>query len=89
VTLAQFTQMFEQLELQRYCLRFRKPAVDSSDPVMLPVDAPPEQHHYDPRLHGVRPLVVFPRPIYGQIDIFVALRDFEDWEWRQICANFD
>ncbi|MEX2553052.1 MAG: class I SAM-dependent methyltransferase [Actinomycetota bacterium] len=89
ITLAEYTQMFERLELSLYCLRFRTPAYDSADPVMLPLSAPPDQLKFDLDLHGPRPEVVFPRPVWGQLDIFVALRSLELWEWKQICAGFD
>lgn len=52
-------------------------ALDSSDPTLLPLAAPSEQHRrdrsrygvYDPERHGPKPEVVFDRPVYFAFDI--------------------
>lgn len=89
LTVADFSSIFRRLELNQHCISFRGPAIDSDDPAMLPISAPPNQHAYDADRHGRKPCIVFPRPIYGQIDLFVALHPFPDAEWAKIIAIFD
>jgi hypothetical protein len=46
---------------------------DSSHDSILPLSAPPDQHHYDPSKHGRKPLVQFDRPLYERYVIEVSL----------------
>lgn len=89
MTVADFTRIFESLGFSQYKISFRSPANDSDDSVILPIDAPPNQHHYDETRHGAKPYVKFPRPIFGQIDFFVALRPISQVEWTQTTLQFD
>lgn len=89
LTIADFTKIFANLGLSQYAISYRNPAHDSADSVILPIEAPPEQHHYDESAHGPKPFVQFPRPLYGQIDIFVAVRPIRQQEWSQIILAFD
>ncbi len=89
LTVADFTGIFHRLGLNDYAICYRQPARDSEDPVILPLSAPPDQHHYDATQHDEKPQVVFPRLVYAQIDFFVALRPFPGAEWAQIVAPFD
>jgi ABC-type polysaccharide/polyol phosphate transport system ATPase subunit len=83
----QLAAIFESLGLEQYHISYRDPALSSEAPAILPVDAPPDQGAYDPDRHGPKPSVVFPRPIYGQIDIFIALRRFDVDEWHDIITT--
>lgn len=89
MTVADFTGMFARLGLSQYSITYRKPALDSSDPVILPIDAPPNQHDYDAAQHGPKPSIHFPRPLYGQIDIFVAVRSIRQTDWAKLTLPFD
>lgn len=56
-------------------------AVDTDDPTILPLDAPPNQHRrdrdiygvYDPEQHGPKPRCRFERPVYFAFDLFVVI----------------
>lgn len=89
MTVADFTRIFAKLNLYQYSITYRKPAHDSGDRVILPIDAPPNQHDYDEATHGTKPHVTFPRPLYGQIDIVVALRPMSQQAWSRIVCPFD
>ncbi len=89
LTVADFIGFFHHLGLNDYAICYRQAAMDSEDPVILPLAAPPNQHHYDADKHGEKPCVVFPRPIYAQIDFFLALRQFPGVEWAQIVVPYD
>jgi ABC-2 type transport system ATP-binding protein len=80
----QLAAVFQSLGLEQYHISFRDPALSSEAPSLLPLDAPPDQGAYDPSRHGPKPSIVFPRPIYGQIDIFIALRRFDVSEWHEV-----
>lgn len=85
--LDQIAAILQSLGLEQYHISHREPAVSSEVPTILPVDAPPDQGYYDPEKHGPKPSIVFPRPVYGQIDIFIALRHFETEEWHSIIKS--
>lgn len=87
VPVATFLEIFRGMGLAQIALNYRAPAHDSDHASLLPLGAPPDQHHYDPHLHGPKPRVVFPKPIYGQADIFVALRDYAPREWARLTAD--
>ncbi|MCB9854446.1 MAG: class I SAM-dependent methyltransferase [Phycisphaerales bacterium] len=89
LTVADFTALFDSLGFNQYKIHFRSPALDSNDSVILPIDAPPNQHHYSSEAHGPKPFVKFPRPLFGQIDFFVAVRPIRQQEWSQIILPFD
>jgi ABC-2 type transport system ATP-binding protein/lipopolysaccharide transport system ATP-binding protein len=84
--LDQLTAMLRSLELDRFSIVYRYPSLSSDSPSILPLSAPPNQGEYDPILHGPKPLITFPHPVYEQIDVFVPLRDFEPEEWREIVS---
>ncbi|HPF37680.1 MAG TPA: class I SAM-dependent methyltransferase [Phycisphaerae bacterium] len=89
LTIADFTQIFSKLGFNQYAIAYRCPAHDSNDDCILPLGAPPNEHHYDAARHGPKPVVAFPRPVYGQIDIFVALRPMPNPEWARTILQFD
>jgi SAM-dependent methyltransferase len=89
MTVADFTTLFRKIGINQYSITYRCPALDSSNSVILPIDAPPNQHHYSESSHGPKPLVRFPRPLYGQIDIFASVRPIRQEDWSRIILPFD
>lgn len=87
ILVSDFFEMFRRLGLQQVALNYRQPARDSDDASLLPLAAPPDQHHYDAALHGPKPRVVFPRSIHGQLDLFVALRAYDPREWASLTTD--
>ncbi len=85
--LDQLAALFESLGLDQYHISYRDPMLSSEAPAILPLDAPPDQGAYDPSTHGPKPSIVFPRPLYGQIDIFIALRRFDMNDWHDIIKK--
>jgi SAM-dependent methyltransferase len=83
---AQFFEIFERLGLLQYCVRPQKPIFDSSHASILPSTAPIDQHEYDPHLHGPKPLLGFPEPIYQYLELFVALRPVPKGDWGAIVG---
>lgn len=84
--LSDYADTFHSLGLNQYCFFYRKPIYSSDDPVVIPVDAPVNEHAYDKKM-GKKESFKFPRPLFGQIDIFVALRKFEKEEWNRIVEG--
>lgn len=89
LTVADFTGIFQRLGLNTYSICYRHPVHDSSDPTILPLSAPADQHDYDAEKHGEKPRIAFSHPVFSQIDFFVALREFDPDEWAKICAPWD
>lgn len=89
ILVSDFRDMFRRLGFQQVAWNYRKPAHDSDDPSLLPLAAPPDQHHYDAERHGPKPQpkIVFPQPVYGQLDLFVALRAYGPREWSALTAD--
>lgn len=85
--LDQLTAILQSLHLEQYHISMRQPATSSETSSLLPIDAPPDQGDYDPALHGPKPSLTFERLVYGQIDIFIALRPFETDEWHEIIRR--
>lgn len=83
----QLVSILQSLGLEQYHISFRDPALSSEASAILPLDAPPDQGAYDPSVHDAKPSIVFPRPIYGQVDIFIALRRFELGAWHDIIKK--
>ena len=48
-------------------------ATSSDDTTILPVDTPPDQHHYNQAQHGPKSSVGFGRPVYYAWDIVITL----------------
>ncbi|MYD98608.1 MAG: class I SAM-dependent methyltransferase [Gammaproteobacteria bacterium] len=65
--------------LSDYVMLGRKPVEDSSHPSILPLDAPIDQHEYDPDIHSPKSLVAFDASLYMEIICVVALRPLENW----------
>lgn len=79
--LDQVTSILHSLGLDQITVIHQKPTLSSDAPSLLPLSAPPDQGFYDPAKHGPKPQIAFPRPLFAQIDLFVALRAFEPSEW--------
>jgi hypothetical protein len=74
ILLSDFCEVFSELGVGPLDIEFVRPARDSSDSSILPLAAPPDQHHYSEAIHGKKPCVVFAKPIYWQLRITVHLR---------------
>lgn len=71
ILLSDFMRMFADMDLCGYVFQPVRKADDSEDPTILPVEAPRDQHEYEPT-HGPKPYVEFDKPVYEAFDI-VAL----------------
>jgi hypothetical protein len=89
VLVPEFLELFRRLGFGPVALNYRQPVHDSDDPSLLPLAAPADQHLYDAALHGPKPepKIVFPQPIHGQLDLFVALRPYDPREWSTLTAD--
>lgn len=83
----QLTQILQSLGLSQFNFMRRQPVLSSEAPVLLPVDAPPNQAYYDAALHGPKPVVQFQHPVYAQLDLYIALRAFDPGQWRSIIST--
>lgn len=81
-----FANMFNKLGLRQYCFIYKRPIWDSSNKVIIPLSAPVDIHEYTKNL-GEKKLIKFKKPVFSQIDIFVALRPIEFKEWRWITRE--
>ena len=87
VLVREFTAMANRLGVYRMVVNPVRRAVDSNDPTILPLNAPPHQVRtdrtagainaapvgaYDVELHGQKPFVVFDRPVYFAFDIVLV-----------------
>lgn len=62
-----------------YVMLGRKPVEDSSHPSILPLDAPIDQHEYDPDVHSPKRVVAFDATLYMEIICVVALQPLQNW----------
>ena len=74
----------DALGLRDYVCMGRVPVAGSEDPVVHPVDSPPDQHDYDPDVHPPKPAVTFAapkyaEPVYREMVCVVRLREFPGW----------
>jgi len=83
---ADYCGMFERIGLRQYTILYREPVHDSSHPSILPLDAPVNQHAFDPAVHSRKPEVKFERPLWRMQDILVALRPFSASDWAKVVA---
>lgn len=82
-----YTRIFHQLGLYQYNIQYRMPVTNSSHYQIVPIGAEEDTLKYDKKLHGAKPKLKFPRTLYGQIDIFVALRPFSKSDWQKIVVE--
>ena len=84
IRLHEFVAMAERNDVYDVTVRPLKRGVDSDDPTILPIDAPPNQRKpvrevgaygvYDEAKHGPSRTFAFDRPVYFAFDIFFFLR---------------
>lgn len=72
--LSDLTVMLGEVGAGKLKIEYVRPVWDSSDPTILPVDAPPDQSGYDAMTHGDKPEVTFAKPVHRAIDITAYLR---------------
>lgn len=87
LTVPQYAKMFNDLGLKQYAFNFRKPITDSSDKFIVPLSAPTDSLEYNEKEHGPKKKIDFAHTVYGQIDIFVALRPIEFGKWNWITRE--
>ena len=85
--LADIEEVLDRLGVANYEIVMRQPVLTSDSPLLLPSGAPPDQNAYEQALHGPKPLVIFPRPVHAQFDLFIATREIEPDVWRQIVDS--
>jgi hypothetical protein len=89
VRLDQLTTLLRALGLDAISVIYRRPALSSDSPSILPLAAPVNQGEYDPILHGPKPAVTFPHSLFEQIDVYIPLRTYEPAAWRDITSVSD
>lgn len=60
-------EMLTEVGARPFDIEFVKPAWDSDDTSILPLDAPIDQRHYDAAAHGPKPTVKFDKPVHWQV----------------------
>lgn len=73
LTINDFKRIFKELEFKHYKIERKKPINDSSDPHIIPLDAPYDTHLYNEKL-GPKKKIKFKKPIYGRIEIMVFMQ---------------
>ncbi len=83
IKLTDYCQTFDRLGLKQYCFNFRKPITSSEDKYVIPYDSPIDTLEYNSETLPKKKKIEFGHTIYGQIDIFVALKPipFPRWNW--------
>jgi SAM-dependent methyltransferase len=81
-----YCQIFDELALHQYVVKFEGPVFDSEHPSILCNSEPPDQHEFDASIHAPRPVFSFPRPLWRRQTILIALRAFEPSEWDAVVA---
>jgi len=87
MTIQEITYILYVLGLSQYTMLFRLPITDSKDSRVVPIDAPADTLEYDQENHGKKKDIKFPKKLYSQVDIFIALRPFEKLEWNKIVLD--
>ncbi len=78
--------LLRQGEIDRFALYLSTP-VPFDDTMLIPLEAPKDQHHYDPKLHGEKPAVTLPEQpgLYKELRVLAtknAEADFDALEKR-------
>ena len=82
--LCDLTAMLREVGADKLRIEYIRPIGDSGDPTILPVDAPPDQHDYDPELHGPKREVTFAKPVHRMLDVTAHLDGSgQPGSWRQ------
>jgi len=80
--------ILNEMHLDDHILLAQGSVADSSDPCVLPMDAPRDQHDYQEGVHPPKRHVTFDSPIPRELVCVVRLRDFDDWS-RVVHARRD
>lgn len=72
LTIKDFKRIFKELGIQDYMIKKTKPITNSSEPHIIPVDAPYDTHLYHKGL-GPKKNIKFDKPVYGRVEIMVSL----------------
>jgi len=81
-----FANMFNKLGFRQYCFVYKRPILNSKSELIIPLQAPVNSHAYTKKM-GEKKVINFEKPIYSQIDIFLALRPIELKEWNWISRE--
>ena len=80
-----FRRAFACINLKSYVVKPNMPAMDSSVPWIVPLNAPVDTIAYSEAAHGPKRLIEFDRPVWGKYDIFVSTNaHLSGAEWRSI-----
>lgn len=72
--LSELLDMLRSTGAGPFDIEYAYPVLDSSDPSILPIHAPPDQHDYDESLHGEKPSVDFSKPVHRQVRVIAYVR---------------
>jgi capsular polysaccharide biosynthesis protein len=81
-----YCRLFADLGFPSYRIHFVGAITSSEHDSLLPITSPVNSFTYDPRLHGPKPIVEFPHPLWRSQTLFVALRAFELDEWTALTG---
>lgn len=87
IRLAEFCQMFDRLGLNLYTINYRMPITSSMDKNIVPSNANINTQYYDPDIHEAKENIIFPQPLWAQVDIFIPLRPYTHKEWKKVTQN--
>lgn len=73
LTIKDFKDIFKELDLTHFEIEQKKPILDSSDPHIIPINAPFDTHLYSTEL-GPKRKIKFTKPLYVRIEIMVSLK---------------
>jgi capsular polysaccharide biosynthesis protein len=79
-----YCAIFQRLGLSTYEIRYLGQIADSQHPSIIPTSMPIDQSEADAQSVADNPHVTFWPPLWRRQDIFVALRPFDQSEWRAI-----
>lgn len=82
--ISDFAEIFDQLGLNQYAIRYRMPIDNSNSKFVVPLSAPQDTLEYDKVKHGDKQKIKFSRTLFGQLDIFVATRKLDFGYWNKI-----
>jgi hypothetical protein len=71
ILLAEFGEMFDELGLSAWHVRFKDPAYSSTHRLILPLGAPANQTEYAEETCGTKREISFAKPVFRQFDILV------------------
>lgn len=72
LTIKDFKRIFKELGITSYKITRQKPIANSSDPHVIPINAPHDTHLYS-KVLGPKKKIKFGKPVYGRVEIMVTL----------------